>query len=95
MSRYAKAGDSFEYTFDAPTAGKYQLIAGVATPKPNQRLFATANSGAAVEMTLPYTIGLWGKTSPVEIELAAGKNVLKFHGPARATFKGFALKPVN
>jgi len=45
-------------------------------------------------MALPYTIGLWGKTSPVEIELKEGKNVLKFHGPARVTIKDFTLTPV-
>jgi len=95
LSRYAKEGDSFEYTFDAPKAGKYQLVADLATPKPNQKLFATANGGPAVEMALPYTIGLWGKTSPVEVELKAGGNILKFHGPARATFNRFTLTPKN
>jgi hypothetical protein len=95
LSRYAKEGDAFEYTFDAPKAGKYQLAAGVATPKPNQSLFATANSGTPVELALPYTIGLWGKTEPIEIELAAGKNVLKFHGPARVTVGEFILTPVK
>ncbi len=93
LSRYAKEADSFEYAFDAPNAGRYQLVADLATPKPNQKLFATCNGGPAVEMALPYTIGLWGKTSPVEVELKAGGNVLKFHGPARATFKRFTLTP--
>ena len=93
FARYAKQGDTFEYTFDAPKAGKYQLVANVATPKPNQRLFATANGGAAVEMALPYTIGMWDKTAPVEVELKAGGNVLKFHGPARVTFDQFTLTP--
>ena len=95
LSRYAKEGDAFEYTFDAPKAGTYQLVAGIATPKPNQKLFATVNGGPAVEMALPYTIGLWGKTAPVEVELKAGSNVLKFHGPARATFGRFTLTPAN
>lgn len=95
LSRYAKEGDAFEYTFDVPKAGKYRLVASVATPKPNQKLFATANGGAAVEMALPYTIGLWGKTAPVEVELKAGGNVLKFHGPARVTFGEFTLTPMN
>ena len=93
LSRYAKEGDSFEYTFDAPKAGKYQLVADLATPKPNQKLFATPNGGSDVEMDLPYTIGLWGKSEPVEVELKAGSNVLKFHGPARATFGKFILTP--
>ena len=93
LSRYAKEGDAFEYTFDAPKAGTYQLVADIAVPKPNQKLFATANGGSAVEMALPYTIGLWGKTSPIKVELKAGSNVLKFHGPARATFNRFTLTP--
>jgi hypothetical protein len=93
LSRYAKEGDSFEYTFVVPKAGKYQLVADLSTPKPNQKLFAIANNGPAVEMALPYTIGLWGKTSPVEVELKAGSNVLKFHGPARVTFDQFTLTP--
>jgi hypothetical protein len=95
MSRYAKQGDTFEYTFDAPKAGKYQLVIDIATPRPNQKLFATANGGSPVEMALPYTIGLWGKTEPVSIELKAGSNVLKFHGPARATFDQFTLTPTK
>jgi hypothetical protein len=95
MGRYAKAGDTFGYTFDAPKAGKYQLVAELATPKPNQKLFATPNGGTAVEMALPYTIGLWGKSDPVAIDLKAGTNTLKFSGPARATFKQFTLTPKN
>jgi hypothetical protein len=95
LSRYSTPDDSFEYTFDTPRGGKYQLVASLVTPKPNQRLFAAANGGAAVEMTLPYTIGMWDKTAPVEIELKAGKNALKFHGPARVTIKGFTLTPVE
>lgn len=95
LSRYSKDGDTFEYTFDAPKAGKYQLVANVVTPKPNQKLYATANGGTPVEMALPYTIGLWGKTEPVSIDLKAGTNVLKFHGPARATFDQFTLTPVK
>jgi hypothetical protein len=95
LSRYSKASDSFEYTFDAPKAGKYTLVASVATPKWDQRLFATANGGPPVEMALPYTIGLWGKSAPVTIELKAGKNVLRFHGPARVTVDTFTLTPVG
>ena len=95
LSRYSKESDTFEYTFDAPKAGKYKLVASVVTPKPKQVLFATANGGAAVEMTLPYTIGMWDNTVPVAIELKAGKNVLKFHGPARVTVGTFTLVPVK
>lgn len=95
MGRYAKPGDTFEYTFDAPKAGKYQLVADVATPMPNRKLHATANGGTAVEMALPYTVGLWGKTEPIEIELKAGSNVLKFSGPARVSIDQLKLTPKN
>jgi hypothetical protein len=95
MGRYAKAGDTFEYTFDAPKAGKYKLVADLATPMPNHKLFATANGGTPVEMALPYTVGLWGKSDPVELELKAGSNVLKFSGPLRATFDQFTLTPAQ
>jgi hypothetical protein len=95
LSRYSKEGDAFEYTFETPKGGTYQLVASVVTPKPVQRLFATANGGAAVEMALPYTIGMWDKTAPVGIELKAGKNVLKFRGPARVTLGQFTLTPMN
>ena len=95
LSRYSKETDTFEYTFDAPKGGKYQLAASVATPKWDQRLFATANGGTPVEMPLPYTIGIWGKSAPIQIELKAGKNVLKFHGPARVTVDKFTLTPAK
>lgn len=95
LSRYSKEADTFEYTFDAPKAAKYQLVASVVTPKWDQRLFATANGGTPVEMALPYTIGTWDKTAPVEVELKAGENVIKFHGPARVTFGEFTLAPMK
>ena len=95
LSRYSKEGDTFEYTFDAPKGGKYQLVASVVTPKWDQRLFATTNGGTPVEMALPYTIGMWDTSKAVVIELKAGSNVLQFHGPARATFRNFTLTPQN
>ena len=95
LSRYSKEGDAFEYTFNAPKAGKYQLAASVVTPKWDQRLFATTNGGTPFEMTLPYTIAMWDTSKAVEIELKAGSNVLQFHGPARATFRNFTLTPQN
>jgi len=95
LSRYATETDSWEYTFDAPKAGKYLLVADVVTPKWDQTVLVTANGGSAVQMKLPYTIGLWDKSAPVEVDLKAGGNVLKFHGPGRATFKQFTLTPKN
>jgi hypothetical protein len=95
FSRYAKEGDQVEYTFDAPKGGKYKLAADAATPKWDQRLIVVSNGGAPVEMPLTYTIGLLGKSAPVEVELKAGSNVLKFHGPVRVTLDKFTLTPVK
>ena len=95
FSRYSSENDSFAYTFAAPKGGTYKLTADVVTPKPNQRLFASANGAKDVEIALPYTIGTRGKTEPVEIELARGENVLTFHGPARVTIDHFTLVPVK
>jgi hypothetical protein len=95
LSRYSNRSDTFEYTFDTQKGGKYHLVASVVTPKWDQSLFASANGGAEVEIALPYTIGILGKTEPVAIELKAGKNVLKFRGPARVTVSQFTLTPIN
>lgn len=95
LSRYSRPEDTFEYTFDAAKAGKYQLVAKVATPAPSSHLSVMANQAPAVELELPYTLGLWDMTTPIEIELQAGTNVLKFQGPARVTIDHLILTPSN
>jgi len=95
VSRYSKETDTFEYTFDVPRGGNYQLVASVVTPRWDERLLASANGGTPVEMALPYTIGMWDKSDPIEIELKTGRNVLKFQGPARATLSEFTLTPTR
>jgi hypothetical protein len=90
----------FEYTFDAPKAGKYALTARVVTPSWKQHLLVKANASNPVDIALPFTIGMWGKTQPVEITLNKGKNVLTFSREKEVTLKGltikdFTLSPVN
>jgi tetratricopeptide (TPR) repeat protein len=87
----------FEYAFEAPAAGRYSLAARVVTPSWKQSLTVTANGGAAVEMPLPFTVGMWDTTEPVEVELAKGRNVLRFSRPgatAGVTIKEFTLTPL-
>lgn len=88
----------FSYAFEAPAAGRYRLAARVVTPSWKQSLTATVNdSASAVEMPLPFTVGMWEMAEPVEIELAKGRNVLKFSRPgatAGVTIKEFTLTPV-
>jgi hypothetical protein len=97
-SRNGKA-EPFEYTFDAPAAGTYALSACVVTVSPNQHLLVAANDAKEpLDIALPYTLGMWGQTPPVEVTLVKGKNVLKFtrNEPARGlTIKQFTLKPTK
>jgi hypothetical protein len=98
---YSRNGkpEPFEYTFDAPAAGTYALSACVVTVSPNQHLLVAANDAKEpADIALPYTLGLWEQTPPVEVTLAKGKNVLKFtrNEPARGlTIKQFTLKPTK
>ena len=94
------AAEEFEYTFDAPKAGKYALTARVVTPSWKQHLMVTANGAKKlIDIALPYTVGMWDKTQPVEITLAKGRNVLTFsrehEGLKGLTIKDFTLRPVN
>jgi hypothetical protein len=98
---YSRNGgpQAFEYTLDAPKAGKYALTARVVTPSWKQHLTVKANgAGKPVDIALPFTVGMWDKTQPVEITLARGKNVLTFsrehEGLKGVTIRDFTLKPV-
>ena len=96
---YSRTGghQSFEYTFDAPTSGKYELIARVATPSWKQSLLLTVNDAKRpVEIALPFTVGMWDETKPVRVGLIKGKNVLRFsrEGDVKGvTIKDFTLTP--
>ena len=98
---YSRNGkpEPFAYTFDAPAAGTYALSARVVTVSPNQHLLVAANDAKEpADIALPYTLGMWGQTPPVEVTLAKGKNVLKFsrNEPVRGlTIKQFTLKPTK
>lgn len=86
-------GQAFEYTFDAPAAGRYAITAKVVTPSWKQSLMVAANEVAQpVEMDLPFTVGMWDTTSPVEVELVKGKNVLRFSHKSEGYAKGFSIK---
>lgn len=98
---YSRNGghQEFEYTFDAPTAGRYALTARVVTPSWKQSLLLAVNDAKQpVEIALPFTVGMWDTTEPVEIELAKGTNVLRFtrEGEVKGvTIKDFTLTPMR
>ena len=81
----------FEYTFEAPAAGKYTLSARVATPSWQQGLKLAVNgAGEAVSIPLPFTVGMWENSDPVEIELVKGTNVLRFS--REGNVKGISIR---
>jgi len=89
----------FEYTFEAPAAGKYALIARVVTTSWKQHLLVAANDAKEpTDIAMPFTIGMWDKTKPVEVSLVKGRNVLRFsrNEPVKGlTIKDFTLRPVK
>lgn len=99
MQIHCTGGFKAPYAFEAPQAGKYALTAQVATLQEGQKfLFAANEAKQPVETAVPYTIGLWQKTKPVEISLVKGRNVLNFElaqGSRGVTIKQFVLTPVR
>lgn len=91
---YSRAGGAqdFEYTFDAPAAGRYALSAHLVTPSWQQHLSVAVNGADAASIALPHTVGMWDTTDPVVIELAEGQNVLRFSHRSDGYGKGFSIK---
>ncbi len=78
---YSRMGgaEEFEYTFEAPAAGKYALGARVVTTSADQHLLVAANDAKEpTDIAVPFTVGMWDKTPPVEVSLVKGRNVLRF-----------------
>lgn len=74
-----KSHQPFEYSFDAPAAGRYALTARVVTPSWKQSLRLLVNgTGPPLDLPLPFTVGRWESSAPVELELVKGANVLRF-----------------
>lgn len=91
--------EEFEYTLEAPAAGNYALSARVVTTSADQHLSVAANDATQpTDIALPFTVGMWDQTPPVEIPLLKGRNVLRFSRtePVKGlTIKDFTLRPVN
>jgi len=93
------SGKRFEYTIDAPKAGKYLLTARLVTPAWKQSMDLSINGASPQSIALPYTKGLWGELEPVEVELKQGTNVLNFsrrhHFFRGVSIKDFTLTPMK
>jgi hypothetical protein len=98
---YSRNGnpEEFEYTFDAPAAGKYALSARVVATSADQHLLVAANDAKEpTDIPVPFTVGMWDKTQLVEVSLVKGRNVLRFsrNEPVKGlTVKEFTLKPLH
>lgn len=98
MQIHALGGFKTQYEFEAPAAGKYNLTAKVATIQSGQIFILSANSAPATELPVPYTLGEWQPTAPVEVTLEKGKNILNFElktGSRGVTIKDFTLTPAK
>jgi hypothetical protein len=98
---YSRNGkpEEFEYTFEAPAAGRYALSARVVTTSANQHLLVAANDAKKpTNIAVPFTVGMWDKTPPVVVSLVKGRNVLRFsrNEPVKGlTIKEFTLTPAK
>lgn len=91
-------GQPFEYEFEAPAAGKYALTARVVVTSDQQTMSVSANGADKTEIAIPFTVGMWDTTAPVEVTLVAGKNVLSFSRGDKVkglSIKDFTLTPVK
>ena len=92
--------DSVRCTYvEIPQAGRYALTARVATVQDNPKLQLTANGAKeSVEIPVPYTIGKWQQTEPVQVSLVQGRNSLRLTRPDGSRglgIKEFTLTPVK
>lgn len=96
---HASGGFKTRYVFEPPQAGTFSLTAQVATLQDGQVLLVAANDARhPLEVAVPYTVGLWQKTRPVQVALAKGPNTLTVEikdGSRGVTIKEFTLTPMK
>ena len=99
MQLHCTGGFTAEYAFDAPIAGKYALEARVVTVQEGQKFLLSANDAKEpIGLAVPYTIGKWQQTKPVDLTLVKGKNILHVtlqNGSRGVTIKEFIMTPVK
>jgi len=77
-NRLGKA-EAFEYMLTVPESGIHKLKARVATVNRRQQLTLTLDGGkTTTEIALPYTVGLWKNSKPVEVNPIKCVNVMHF-----------------
>jgi len=98
MQLHCLGGFKTSYEIEVPNAGTYALIARVATVQDGQKIRFSTDSSPAIETPVPYTVGMWQQTPPVELALAQGKNTIHFElvaGSRGVTVKDFAMRSMR
>lgn len=97
MQIHVSEGETVEYAFEAPAAGTYLLTARVVSIHKDQQLLVSVDGhGEPKPLPVPYTLGKWGDTAPLPVELSKGRNLLRVstRSPAAGvTLKHFVLSP--
>jgi hypothetical protein len=91
-------GGTITMEVEVPRAGNYTLTARVATVQDNPKINVVVGKSAPVEMAVPYTVGKWETTTPIEVTLAAGKNSLRLvrlDGSRGLSIREFVLTPIK
>jgi hypothetical protein len=99
MQLHITGGYKAEYVVDVPQAGKYTLSAHMATLQDGHKLWiAVNNPQQPIPFPVPYTVGLWQESKPIEITLVKGKNTLHIALEKESrgvSVKEFQLKPAR
>ena len=101
---HIREDQSVEYTIDVADSDTYLLSLQICNVHLNQQpllLTAASDDNETVDVlsiVVPYTVGAWQHTAPVEMILTQGMNILTFTRETPnfgLTIKYLTLKPVN
>lgn len=81
-----------EYPLEVSKAGKFLVILQAATPNTGQAVDLLVDGRKLATLAIPNSLGLWAETPPIEVELAAGPQVLRFAVPSQ---RGLAVKQIK
>jgi len=98
MQLHCLGGFKTEYKVSVPRGGKYLLTVRVATVQTGQQFIISAQrKGDSHEIDVPYTLGMWEHTEPLELDLKQGRSTISLElkeGSRGVTIKELQLKPV-
>lgn len=93
-----KRPELLKYNLELPEAGKYLFTAKVCSVTVEQKFLMRVNRRNMYEIDIPFSMGDWVETKPVEMDLKKGRNRIQFtcKSPNKGlTVRSFTLKPVK